>query len=248
MGFAVVAFVFYVIKYFITANDKRSEAGQYIMYSMIGFFVILSMWGIVNILVNTFELDSNSPSSWSDIKQLFPTGTSGSTSGSVKAETSAFNQGPSTVSSANSGTNNSTSVNFSVPNTGSNTNAVNSASGGAPASQVSGNTSDNSTQYVPFDEEQQSIQKTNLTQYNQNMENGVYTGNKDLIKARVIDLATKNGVVVGQNSNIQYVTGGGVPVSITVDGKNVPLDKSNYTQAELKSRVTAESVKSSMGQ
>lgn len=32
------------------------------MWSIIGFFVILSFWGIVNIVTNTFKLDSNAPS------------------------------------------------------------------------------------------------------------------------------------------------------------------------------------------
>jgi hypothetical protein len=75
MGFAVVAFVYFVIKYFIAPNeggDSRTEASKYLMWSLIGFFVILSMWGIVNVLTNTFDLGSNSPGSWNDIKNLFP--------------------------------------------------------------------------------------------------------------------------------------------------------------------------------
>ncbi|MFA6553943.1 MAG: hypothetical protein WCS89_00335 [Candidatus Paceibacterota bacterium] len=73
MGFAVVVFVFYVIKYFIQPGDtKRVEAAQYLMWSLIGFFVILSLWGLVNILISTFDLGTSSPGSWASLRNLFP--------------------------------------------------------------------------------------------------------------------------------------------------------------------------------
>ena len=63
MGFAVVLFTWFVIQYYIKPNEDRKNAGQYVMYSIIGFFVILSMWGLVNILSNTFGGLGNSDSS-----------------------------------------------------------------------------------------------------------------------------------------------------------------------------------------
>jgi len=75
MGFAVLVFVYYIIKYFIIASDSstdRTEAGKYVMYSILGFFIILSMWGLVNILSNTFDLGQNTPGSWTSLKNLFP--------------------------------------------------------------------------------------------------------------------------------------------------------------------------------
>ena len=72
IGFAVLCFVYYVIKYFIQPNDKRSEAGQYVLYSLIGFFAIVSLWGMVNILVNTFGLGIGSPTTWTGLNNLFP--------------------------------------------------------------------------------------------------------------------------------------------------------------------------------
>jgi hypothetical protein len=80
MGVAVVIFVYYVIKYFILPNENRSEAGSYVLYSVIGFFVILSFWGIVNVLQNTFGLqnDRNRPASWASFSNLFPGGGSNS--------------------------------------------------------------------------------------------------------------------------------------------------------------------------
>jgi len=78
MGLAVVVFVWYVFQYFIKPNENRKEAGAYVMYSLLGFFIILSFWGLVNILQNTFGLpnESNKPSSWTSFSNLFPTGNS----------------------------------------------------------------------------------------------------------------------------------------------------------------------------
>ena len=74
MGFAVLTFVFYVIRYFIMRSDdvKRSDAALYVMWSVVGFFVILSVWGLVNILISTFDLGSNSPGSLTNIQNIFP--------------------------------------------------------------------------------------------------------------------------------------------------------------------------------
>lgn len=72
MGLSVVIFVWYIIKYFITPNDKRTEAAAYLMWSMIGFFVILSMWGIVNVLIATFDFGTSGPGSWANMSNLFP--------------------------------------------------------------------------------------------------------------------------------------------------------------------------------
>lgn len=65
MGLAVVLFVWNIFKYFIKGSDSvgdKKEAGQYVLWSVVGFFVILSFWGMVNILTNTFKLDSTQPS------------------------------------------------------------------------------------------------------------------------------------------------------------------------------------------
>jgi hypothetical protein len=63
MALAIVLFVWNVYKYFIAGGDEanKTEAGKYVMWSVIGFFVILSFWGLVNILVNTTKLDTNMP-------------------------------------------------------------------------------------------------------------------------------------------------------------------------------------------
>lgn len=85
IGVAVVIFVWYVIRYFIRPNTERKDANLYIMYSLIGFFVILSFWGLVNILQNTFNLknEDNQPSSWTSFKGLFPGGSSSRTGATI---------------------------------------------------------------------------------------------------------------------------------------------------------------------
>ena len=81
IGLSIVTFVFYIWKYFVKANEDRTEAGRYVMYSLIGFFVMLSLWGLVNIAENTFGLGNsiNSPQSWTDLQGIFPNNTSGTT-------------------------------------------------------------------------------------------------------------------------------------------------------------------------
>jgi hypothetical protein len=76
MGLAVVMFVFYIVRYFIQPNVvERAEASKYVMWSLLGFFVILSFWGIVNILISTFSFGQNSPGTWNNFANIFPTGT-----------------------------------------------------------------------------------------------------------------------------------------------------------------------------
>lgn len=75
IGLSVVVFVYNIFKYFIQPNENRKEAGAYVMYSIIGFFVILSMWGLVNILQNTFGIGNSgfSHNTWTDVRNIFPT-------------------------------------------------------------------------------------------------------------------------------------------------------------------------------
>jgi hypothetical protein len=62
ISLAVVTFTWNVYRYFFQADaENKKEAGMYVLYSTIGFFVILSLWGLVNILKNTFELDNSTP-------------------------------------------------------------------------------------------------------------------------------------------------------------------------------------------
>ena len=71
---AVVMFVFYIIKYFMKPGDatERKEAGQYVMYSVIGFFVIISFWGIVNLVKGSFNFGTTTTSR-TEFTNIIPT-------------------------------------------------------------------------------------------------------------------------------------------------------------------------------
>ena len=60
IALAVVTFVWNIYRYFIVSDpENRKEASKYVMFSVIGLFVILSFWGLVNILSNTLNLNTN---------------------------------------------------------------------------------------------------------------------------------------------------------------------------------------------
>lgn len=61
IALAIITFIWNVYRYFFTEKDKK-EAGLYVMYSVIGFFVILSFWGLVAILRNSLKLNDRAPS------------------------------------------------------------------------------------------------------------------------------------------------------------------------------------------
>ena len=60
LAIAFIAFIWGVFRFFIASNEETKDKGRDLMvYGLIGFVVIISVWGIVNLLVNTFSLDVN---------------------------------------------------------------------------------------------------------------------------------------------------------------------------------------------
>lgn len=60
-AFAFIAFLWGVFQYFIlgaTQPEKRQEGTQFVMWSIIGLVVMISIWGIVNLVGNTLPLGS----------------------------------------------------------------------------------------------------------------------------------------------------------------------------------------------
>ncbi|HEX7651468.1 MAG TPA: hypothetical protein VF439_02010 [Candidatus Paceibacterota bacterium] len=58
---AFVVFLFGVFRYFIagaTSDESRKSGGQLVLYGIIGFAIMISVWGLVNVVTNTFGLDS----------------------------------------------------------------------------------------------------------------------------------------------------------------------------------------------
>jgi hypothetical protein len=98
IGLAILFFVWNVFLYFFTEKDK-TEAGKYVLFSVIGFFVILSFWGIVNIFINTLQLDSARPNSLPPGFNFFSNGTGGN----VPANTAPSITGPTSNPSSGTG-------------------------------------------------------------------------------------------------------------------------------------------------
>jgi heme/copper-type cytochrome/quinol oxidase subunit 2 len=42
-------------------GDAREEAKGYVIWAVIALFVMVSVWGLVNILVRSFRLDNSAP-------------------------------------------------------------------------------------------------------------------------------------------------------------------------------------------
>ena len=60
---AMVAFIYGIIQYFLFPDneEKRKQGKSYMMWGLISLFVMVSMWGIVNIFTSTFQLRNSAP-------------------------------------------------------------------------------------------------------------------------------------------------------------------------------------------
>lgn len=61
---AFIVFIFGVFQYFIMSRgdeEKSANAKNLMLYGLIGFFLMVSVWGLVNILIGTVSLNSNTP-------------------------------------------------------------------------------------------------------------------------------------------------------------------------------------------
>jgi uncharacterized membrane protein YidH (DUF202 family) len=65
IAIAVVVFLVGVVKYITAGGDteRRTEARNVMIYGIIGLFVMVAVWGLVNLLVNTFSLQTSAPPS-----------------------------------------------------------------------------------------------------------------------------------------------------------------------------------------
>ncbi len=59
---AVVGFIYGIVKYFLNpdSEDKKNEGKKFMTWGLIALFVMVSMWGIVTLFTDTFQLNSNS--------------------------------------------------------------------------------------------------------------------------------------------------------------------------------------------
>ena len=76
IALGVVYFVWGVVHYMIAGGDEAKKKGRdQIIYGLIGLAVISGLWGLVNIITNTFGLGGNAPA----LVSLQVTGAGGST-------------------------------------------------------------------------------------------------------------------------------------------------------------------------
>ena len=63
IAFAVIYIIFQAIRFIMKGDspEDRKTIGNGLMWGIVGLFVILSIWGLVRILTNTFRTDNNAP-------------------------------------------------------------------------------------------------------------------------------------------------------------------------------------------
>lgn len=61
IGLAVIVFLFGVLRFIFSASDpeKRKEGRSYMIWAIIGIVVMVSVWGLVIFVQNSFGLGSN---------------------------------------------------------------------------------------------------------------------------------------------------------------------------------------------
>lgn len=62
-SFSVIWIIISVVRYLIAGGDPeaRTKGGWAVFYGIVGLFIILSIWGLVAILKNTFGTNNNIP-------------------------------------------------------------------------------------------------------------------------------------------------------------------------------------------
>ena len=57
IGLAVFVFIWGIFKYFVAGADEKKveEAKNVLLFGLLGIFIMFSVWGLVNIIINTFD-------------------------------------------------------------------------------------------------------------------------------------------------------------------------------------------------
>jgi hypothetical protein len=72
VALGVVYFVYGVVTYVINDDEEAKQKGRdRILYGVIGLAVILSLWGLVYLVLNTFDISGDTPTS-AELKTLLP--------------------------------------------------------------------------------------------------------------------------------------------------------------------------------
>lgn len=71
LALGVVYFVWGVVRYVISDSEEVKKKGKdQMIYGLIGFVVIIGLWGLVYIVTDTFGLEAGAPTN--DIQNLLP--------------------------------------------------------------------------------------------------------------------------------------------------------------------------------
>ncbi|MDB5239215.1 MAG: hypothetical protein JWO00_550 [Candidatus Parcubacteria bacterium] len=61
IAFAVIYIIYNVVRFIMASGEGRAEIRANIGWGIVGLAVILSIWGLVAILTNTFQTDTRAP-------------------------------------------------------------------------------------------------------------------------------------------------------------------------------------------
>ena len=71
IALAVVYILWGIVQSFIQGGEEERKAGHMkILYGIIALFIMVSIWGLVNILVNTTNLQNNVPTTIPNLNNL----------------------------------------------------------------------------------------------------------------------------------------------------------------------------------
>lgn len=60
IALAVIMFLFGVFRFIVSESDTEKQSGkEFILWGLVGLFVIVSVWGLVYILQSTFHISGN---------------------------------------------------------------------------------------------------------------------------------------------------------------------------------------------
>lgn len=61
IAFAVIYIIYNVVRFIIADDETRTGYRNSFLWGIVGLAVILSIWGLVRILTNSFRTDTNAP-------------------------------------------------------------------------------------------------------------------------------------------------------------------------------------------
>ena len=73
IGLSVLVVVWGIFKYIAHAaeEEKRVEAGKFILWGIVGIFIMISIWGLINVLGNTITFgDKTAPTDMPDLPPI----------------------------------------------------------------------------------------------------------------------------------------------------------------------------------